>query len=443
MTSRRGRGFWAALCAGLVGVAGPCQAVDLSWSGFGTLGYTVSDQPFAYQRFVDDRGTWRRDTLLGTQLDAAITPTLSATVQGRLAVSLEDDHHYDAKLMWAFLSWRPSNDWTVRAGKVRAPMFMASENTEVGVTFDLAHQPGEIYTTSTMPTVDLTGWSFSHSIDADSGGEWLLDGYSGQSRMTTRIYKRDDIPRYQTHGPEFADMDVTAQGLMLNWHRADDDTYRLGLHQLTADFSKQHAAMEYPWVPMSGAPGVGLYQVSNLLPGPGPIVTDQIRFSLLTLAANLGLPQQMRLLGEVSRRHAAGNNMAPDTLAAYGSLQKRIGAWTPYVLYGVMKSSDSQLRLYASMNGNRLPPGLLPNADAVSLRAVDLSQRAGADWMYAYDQSSIALGTSWRVARGQVLKAEWQQVNTGQVSQLVDAPQGQESGHRRIQILSLSYSFAF
>jgi hypothetical protein len=418
-------------------VSAPALGLDLSWSGFGTLGYTVSDQPFAYQRFVDQRGTWRRDTLLGTQLDAALTSTLSATVQGRLASSLEDDHHNDAKLMWAFLSWRPSNDWTVHAGKVRAPIFMASENTEVGVTFDLAHQPGELYTTSLTPTVDLTGLSFSHSMDISADGELTLDGYSGQSRMTTRIYQRDDIPGYQIHGPMFIDTEVAARGLLLHWRTAEDDRYRLGLHQVTSDFSLHHAAAEFPWVPIPSMPGMGIYQTSDALPGPGRVVTDQIRFTFLTLGANLGLPQQMRLLGEVSKRKASGNNMAPETLAAYASLQKRVGVWTPYVLYGVMKSPASQLDLYDSMNGNRLPPGL-PSVDLINL-----SQRAGADSIYVYDQSSWAFGTSWRVARGQVLKAEWQEVHTGRVSHLVDAPMGQESGHRTLRLLSLSYNFAF
>src|SRR3990167_2590257 len=66
----------------------PAHAVDLSASGFGTLGYAVSDQPYNYQRFIDDGGTFKRDTVLGGQLDSKFSAELSATVQAKVAPSL-------------------------------------------------------------------------------------------------------------------------------------------------------------------------------------------------------------------------------------------------------------------------------------------------------------------------------------------------------------------
>ena len=45
------------------------SAVDMTWSGFGTIGYAQSDQPYNYLRFVDEDGTFKRDSLLGAQLD--------------------------------------------------------------------------------------------------------------------------------------------------------------------------------------------------------------------------------------------------------------------------------------------------------------------------------------------------------------------------------------
>lgn len=70
-------------------------------------------------------------------------------------------------------------------------------------------------------------------------------------------------------------------------------------------------------------------------------------------------------------------------------------------------------------------------------------QRLMADLLAAYDQLTVALGTSYWVSSKSVIKAEWSRVDTGLVSSFVDAPVGGESGNRRIDIFSLSYSFTF
>jgi opacity protein-like surface antigen len=65
------KGFLRAGVAMLpLALAAPAQAVDLAWSGFGTLGYAQSDQPVNYQRFIDEKGTFKRDSVLGAQVDA-------------------------------------------------------------------------------------------------------------------------------------------------------------------------------------------------------------------------------------------------------------------------------------------------------------------------------------------------------------------------------------
>lgn len=38
--------------------------INYNFSGFGTLGYTLSDQPFKYLQYIDDQGTFARDSLL-------------------------------------------------------------------------------------------------------------------------------------------------------------------------------------------------------------------------------------------------------------------------------------------------------------------------------------------------------------------------------------------
>ena len=59
----------ALLCVLLAGAAArPAAGVDFSAlgvdfavSGYGTLGYANSNQPYAYQRFISDSGTLKRE----------------------------------------------------------------------------------------------------------------------------------------------------------------------------------------------------------------------------------------------------------------------------------------------------------------------------------------------------------------------------------------------
>lgn len=49
------------------------SAVDLTWSGFATLGYAQSDQPYKYQRFIDDQGSFNRDSISAPNLISSST----------------------------------------------------------------------------------------------------------------------------------------------------------------------------------------------------------------------------------------------------------------------------------------------------------------------------------------------------------------------------------
>jgi hypothetical protein len=112
---------------------------------------------------------------LGGQLDARLTPRLSATLQARLAPSTDSDSGWDPTLSWAFISWRPADDFMLRAGKLRMPYMLDTENHDVGVTYPYARLPTEVY--ATAPTSDIYGLMLARNLverswRMDSG--WLL-----------------------------------------------------------------------------------------------------------------------------------------------------------------------------------------------------------------------------------------------------------------------------
>ena len=165
--------------------AGPALGADYSLSAYGTIGYTQSDQPFKYDRLIDNRGTLRRDTVAGLQLDSRLTDSIGATVQIVTEVSDEDERQHRANVAWAFLSWRPTSDWLFRLGKQRIPLYLYSQTHNVGVTYDFVRPPVEMYSIS--PNNDYVGVSFSKTWNLGKD-EVLLEGIWANTLINITSY---------------------------------------------------------------------------------------------------------------------------------------------------------------------------------------------------------------------------------------------------------------
>ncbi len=425
---RTGVRYWLALSV----LSAPLAAhAGIELSGFGTLGAAISDQDFIYQRHLEDGGTLNRDSLAGLQLDARLTATWGMTLQVKMAPSAYDDNAWEPTLTWAFLSWRPTNDLLLRAGKLRLPLMLYSANSDVGTTFDFARLPTEVY--SLLPTTDLKGLSFAKTwLDHDR--EWVLEGYLGQAYTEWRYYLRGGLEPIFSAGTMFLGYDMDMVGSVLSLY-SGDHIWRIGLHRADATWDQGPVPTRFPFVPL--APGMGYYQISDAMPGPGVLYEDQYVIYLLTLGAEIALPWDFRLTGEYGRRRFENATTGPDTSAGYLALLKRIGRWTPYVYWAGIRTDESVLDHIDSLNRNRLPD-VIPGA-----AAINVSQRVGADLLSPYEQDSWAVGTSYRLSPRSLLKAEWMHTQTGRLSSFVDTPPAEDSGGRQINVFSLSYSFTF
>ena len=418
--------------AALWGFAPLAAAVDFSYSGYATLGYARSDRDYGYQRFIDASGTFRRDSVAGLQIDGKFFDTLGATVQVKLAPAAANDRQYDGTISWAFLTYRPSNDWLFRVGKQRIPLYLYSENYDVGATYDFARLPTEMY--SLAPSNDAVSISFSKNW-ATHGGDFALDGYWGSSKNDFRFWLRDSIPALQSSGAQFTTLEFSGGGLVLSYKSADL-LIRAGLHR--ADVQRHDGGSiptGYPFVEV--APGVGYYQVDSTLPGPGLPAVRRVTNTTLTLGAELALPAGFRVVTEVARSTVPQSELAPQGTRGYAALLRRVGPWTPYVSYAFLRSTSATLDLYNQVNENTVP-AFIPGA-----ALLNASQRAGAEQIIAFDQASVALGTSYSFSGTSKFKAEYLRSKIGAVSNLVDAPPGSNIRHQVINVLSFSYSVVF
>lgn len=425
---------WVALLlAVLMGSAAtPAAAVDFSVSAFGTLGYTRSDQPYTYQRFIDDSGTLWRDSVGGVQVDARLADQFGATVQVKVAPASDSDNHYQGSVSWAFLSYRPTNDWLFRVGKQRIPFYLYSETVDVGVTYDFARLPTEMY--SIISSNDFTGLSVSKNWGTENG-DLALDGYWGMSIADFRFWLRDNIPPVQSSGPIFEQEDIKGGGLVLSY-KQNDDTYRIGVHRAVGKLrSGAPLPTSFPFVAL--APGIGYYQVDDSFPGPGVQTTDSLTATVVTLGAEVGLGSGFRVIGEFARTFLPDIDISVASSRGYAALLKRVDQWTPYVMYASLHSTPRPRNFYSSVNYNTVPE-FLPGA-----ALINASQRAGADRVIAWDQYSWALGTSYSFSATSKVKAEYLRAHIGQMSSLVDAPAGGNIRDQNIDVFSLSYSFVF
>lgn len=414
-------------------VSFPALAADFSISGFGTLGYARSDQPYNYQRFINDSGTFKRDSVAGIQMDAKFADRFGATVQIKAAPNTASDQGYEGTVAWAFLSYRPSNDWLFRIGKQRIPLYLYSQNYNIGVTYDLARLPTEMYSIS--PSNDFNGVSASKNWELDNG-ELVVDGYLGKSDLDVRFWFRDGVPPTSNPGAVFLPLGVTGGGLAVSYKRKED-VFRVGLGrvQISEKNRSNSYPVTYPFVTLF--PNVGYYQVDSSLPGPGIPTIDSYGYKTITLGADVGLGSGFRVMTEFARSLVSKTSFSTQSVRGYVSVLKRIDRWTPYVAYAFLHSDRAQLDVRANVNGNAVP-NFIPGA-----AQINASQRTGADGFLVFDQSSVALGSSYALSANSSIKAELMRTRVGQVSSLVDGPPGSNIRHQNINVFSVSYNFVF
>lgn len=411
----------------------PAHAVDATWSGFATFGYAESNSDYTYQRFIDRDGTFKRDTLVAGQLDLSLAPQWSATLQMRAAAADNNDKRWRIEPSWAFVAWRPDNDWLVRVGKMRVPLYFHSESLDVGVAHDMVRLPHEMY--SIAPISEFTGLFATRSFTVGAR-DFSVDGYVGEADTQTRLWARDGAPPLIQPGPFLTPIRVKIGGLVLT-ARDPDLTWRLGVHYASTS-RKDGAQLSVRYPRVNVAPGIGYWKASSAVPGPEIPGTNSIGNIFLTAGVDWQMGDGWRVASEIASLRQLDTDVGYDALAGYVALFKRIGEFTPYVSYAREKSSSDLIGWAKRLRSPSLP-AQIPGASTVN--AV---QRLAGENIFAYDQDSIALGVSYSLSPTAKLKAEWMRTRVGQLSKHFDTPPGKpDPAGLRVNTLSVNFSVAF
>jgi hypothetical protein len=404
-------------------------ALDFALTGFGTAGFAIADQDLRYLRFIDNNGTFKTDSLVGLQVEARFNNAWGATIQGVGSASRTSDDAYEAKIRWAFLSYRPTNEWLIRVGRVRPPVLINTQNAEVGVTYDVARLPAEVYTLS--PVYDFDGGAVTKTWTFDDA-ELALDAYWGKTQIRYRLpFQRSPTSTQvlQSIGfptDRYVHEDVDLKGVILS-HTSGSLLLRAGVHY--ARVKPQPAVPEtFAPTPVPAPPPVGgvVYQPVN--------PRDRFDVTVMTLGAEWSL-DSWRITGEYGQRISNDTTLGPASKSGYVTVARGFGNWTPYVTFARLRSDSEQRRLYEDLNATPVPLGV----QGPPLSVPSDLHTVFADILTVYDQRSTMLGVSYSFSPTSKLKAEWMRTKVGLASAFVDG----DVHHRSFNVFSVSYSMAF
>lgn len=170
--------------AALVGMmftgANAASLDDINVSGFGSIAVGKSNNDVGYSGYDDDNFNVFRDTLVGIQLDAKINDR--AKFVGQIVANGRYD--YDPTIEMAYLSY-DLDAFTVRAGKLRAPLFMYSDYLDVGYAYPMLRPSVELYDNGNVQLNSYTGIELLIPIEFEDSS-LLIQPIIGTSEIADR-----------------------------------------------------------------------------------------------------------------------------------------------------------------------------------------------------------------------------------------------------------------
>ncbi len=385
--------------------------VDLSLHGFGSLGWTQTDNSdvgfigsgiLSPYSGADSSGTFDSDTGFGLQARVAYDK-FSITAQ----VVSRGEQHYDPKFEWLYGAIELYDGLTVRGGRLRLPVYMLSESLEVGYAYNWVRPPIEVYNQVPITNYDGGDITYSNSI---YDWDYSVQMFYGQRNIdeSNHLKLRDILGANITVGNEYL-------------------TLRAG------------------YANTSMTVGIGDPNMKNLLAGLRANGFGNAADELDAKDENgdfyeIGFAldyEDFMLSGEYTWLRVPG--FRADSEAWYISTGYRIGKFTPTFTFSSFRNTDSKHldNAIASVAGTPFSGfvgGLLPS-QSIKQESITLGLR------YDIDTTSI---TSLNIPM-MAIKAEWQYINPKGTAGLFDtsrASAGNFTGSG-VSVFSVALDFVF
>lgn len=286
----------AMIAAGFVSTQ--AQAVQID--GFLTAGGAFSDEKTTgYLGSINDDVSFETDSRFGLQISSEIDKNMS--VVGQLLASGGDDN-YNAIIEWAYVDYSFNKQLSLRAGKIKEPVFLISDYVEVGYAYPWIRPPAEVYSNNPLNTVN--------------GMELLYRMKLGKNTLSFQPYfgtNNEDIPgtggagKFQASNIVGADIKYAARGYSVHLSSLKTDVTTTG--------SLQNVPINFPTGP--DAVNIDLE------------TTGVARLTSIGFTADV---DDLVIYSEAQSRKITGSasTLFPKQDSYYFTLGYRVGKWMPH-----------------------------------------------------------------------------------------------------------------
>lgn len=381
-----------------------------SINGFGTVGAVKHNEPgVKFKRDISQAGgantgdiSFAQDSMLGMQMTAYLNQKLEASTQ--VVSRLTTDNNYDPQVTWAYIKFKPTEDITIRAGRLGVEAYPQGDSAEIGYANLMVRQPIVFY----PRTFDGIDAEVSHPF---GGGMARLKGMAGWTKG-----KLVGIgSTYDTGGSKLIG------GLAEYTHGGWTGRVALGRIQMHNEIEELKSGSQF-LAGLSMTPNGA--QIINRL----SMIDRMVQVSSLSLAYDAG-----RLQGIASYNTEMSSNW-PCQHLLYANVGYRIGQVTPYI-------SWSKQHVARNFTSTGIPNGLSPQTDALN-QGVLFAQSG-----LLINQSNIAIGARYDFAKNTALKFQVDHIRYKDPASIVDtgllAESVENRNTRSLTLFSLALDFVF
>lgn len=314
----------------------PARGADIPvfrFSGYGTLGYTADDRSdlvpirdFSQEpedKYKTDSTTWRLDSRIGLQGLYRISSKWEALVQGVLRDQVEQNLNNILEL--GYIRFKAACEWEFRIGRFGYDVFLMSDTRNIGYANLWVRPPTEFY-----------GWVPIYSVDGiDSLIQWDTDRAEWQfkfqlGRSKTDLPIGDDTYHLETDGL----FSVTLSrhdgpfSLKAGYSQFSLQNRVQPFKQLHQGLTSVASATQHTFPDISAE---ALYLRQHIA-----FKDNTIRY--LTLGAGY---DNGRWVAQAEVSHTTSDtHIMPHGNMGYLSLGRRLGDWTPYILFSFFRPQN-------------------------------------------------------------------------------------------------------
>lgn len=199
------------------------------FNGFGTIGFThmggeADGRSYGIQGQTNDKIRGDAVSKLAGQFQYGLTDDLSATVQ---VIAKADQDKWRANLEWLYAAYQVNDNLTLRAGRLRDPVYMFSETLDVGFTYPWLRLPDEVYSQVQITNYEGVDLVYTRSLGLGDL-TFQLGGGQAKDRKFFLIDQKFDMdydkvatvgvslatPSYGTFRVGYTEADLTLEGII-------------------------------------------------------------------------------------------------------------------------------------------------------------------------------------------------------------------------------------